>query len=101
MYNKLKRTNKGCNMYGTMPDFSNFKHIDLTDNCGTYKDGSLIASSITNNFGDKTIYYRMFTNRKEKGQTLSGFETIDVITYHEGNHPSFKEMLETAKRLVK
>lgn len=88
-------------MYGTMPDFGQFKHTDLTEQCGAYVNGSLLASSITNSFGDKTIYYRRYETHEESGVSLSGFETIGVITYHEGSHPSLNEMIETAQRLNK
>lgn len=88
-------------MYGTMPDFSQFKHTDLTDDCGSYVNGSLLASSITDSFGDKTIYYRIYTTNEKGGVTLSGFDIFGIVIYHEGDHPTFEEMLEEAERLLK
>lgn len=84
-------------LLGTMPDFSQAKHIDLTDDVGSYRDGSLLASSFTNSFGDKIVYYRKL--KVDNGSTH--FVTVGVILYHEGNHPSFKEMLSEATRLAR
>ena len=88
-------------MLGTMPDFSNAKHVDLTHDVGSYENGSLLASTFGNSFGDKIVYYRIYSSRKEGGCTLSGFDTIGVVVYHEGEHPSIAQMIEDAKRLVK
>lgn len=84
--------------YGTMPDFSLFKHIDLTHSVGEYVNGSLLASCITNSFGDKMIYYRIYITTREG---LSYFDTLGAEVYHEGSHPNFKEMTRTAIMLAK
>jgi hypothetical protein len=60
----------------------------------------LLASVFTNSFGDKIIYYRAYEVSSSDGVTSSGFETIGVSMYHEGNHPNFDEMLEEGKRLL-
>ena len=88
-------------MLGTMPDYSQSKHIDLTHDCGSYETGSLLASCFTNSFGDKIIYYRLYTTKYDGGVTVSGFDTIGTALYHEGHHPSFNDMLAEAKRLAK
>jgi hypothetical protein len=84
-------------MLGTIPDFSQSKHIDLTHNVGEYENESLIASCFSDSFGDKIIYYRMYMDNKY----VSCFETIGIERYHEGNHPNMSEMIETAQRLKK
>lgn len=88
-------------MLGTLPDYSFAKHTDLTHDVGSYQDGALLASCFSNNFGDKIVYYRVYTSREERGQVLSGFDLLGVVVYHEGSHPSFEEMIKEAKRLVK
>ena len=84
-------------MLGTMPDFSEANHIDLI---GSLMEPNLLASVFTNSFGDKIIYYRKHTVTNGYGVTCSGFDTIGVSIYHEGNHPNFDEMLEEGKRLL-
>ena len=87
-------------MLGTMPNYSHAKHIDLTHACGNYENGSLLASCFSNSFGDKIIYFREYRMIENYGATCSGFETIGVSVYHEGNHPNFEEMLREAKKYL-
>ena len=78
-------------MLGTMPDFSQAKHIELSNN------GELLASVFGNSFGDQIIYYRhMVENDK-----WQGYETLGVSVNHEGNHIKINEMLLEALKLKK
>lgn len=80
-----------------MRDYSQAKHIDLTQNVGMYEEGTVIASIFGNSFGDQEIHYRIFLTK----DGISGFETVQVDLNHEGNHVRHNDMVLVAEKIQK